>query len=454
MALALLVSVGVIGGRAGVAPAALAVAAAPGPGCGGTPNVTVSATPSNGTAPLLVNFVASVTGGCPGYSVEWSFGDKGETEGPTPSHTYRSAGTFHVLVEAVDQLNHSGFGTTTVTVHGGSGPLQVAVSADPSNGTGPLTVTAWANVTGGNASIAPTVGWDFGDGGHGNGTPVVHLYSFAGLFRMAATVRESGTQATGSTWVNVSAGTAPGPANLTLTVSPDHVNSPADVTITATSNTAQAPYALLLCFGDGSPCDNSTTQWSGATSLEFTHTYQGDDNYSIVGMLYNASGIVVAAASASVSVESAPALEVNLSTLQLNGANPVEAQFLATVYGGTPPYAIQWSFGDGTEGSSVSGQPVIHNYTGAGQFVPRVVVLDAAGNSVNGTLTPVSVSPASTPILGSDYHGLPVVLLLLVLAVLVLVGGWGLGRWTRRRALRERLRKEGEQLVRDLEDER
>jgi PKD repeat protein len=61
---------------------------------GATPLVSIQATPAAGAAPLHVTLAA--TGDAASY--HWDFGDGTTGNGPTPSHTYASAGTYTITL--------------------------------------------------------------------------------------------------------------------------------------------------------------------------------------------------------------------------------------------------------------------------------------------------------------------------------------------------------------------
>lgn len=74
------------------------------------PVITISATPTSGTAPLPVTFTANVTdkeNDTP-YTVNWSFGDGTTGNGMTALHTYDGVGTFTASATATDSKNKTG----------------------------------------------------------------------------------------------------------------------------------------------------------------------------------------------------------------------------------------------------------------------------------------------------------------------------------------------------------
>lgn len=65
--------------------------------------LSLTATPTNGTAPLSVTFNAVVKGGAQPYIVNYNFGDGTSSQGLVLIHTYNSGGTYKVTVTVTDQ---------------------------------------------------------------------------------------------------------------------------------------------------------------------------------------------------------------------------------------------------------------------------------------------------------------------------------------------------------------
>jgi PKD repeat protein len=416
--------------------------------------LSINATPTNGTAPLNVSFSSNISGGCAPYEIQWQFGDGGQSLARNPHHIYRSAGTFNVNVEASDSSNQEREAELSISVAGGAGQPTIAVVADPPSGSAPLATTFWANVTGGNLGQNLSIRWDFGDGGNGTGTPIPYVYRVAGNYTATATVFSGGNRVgDASVPIEVTAPIQKPPANLTLSAVPSVLAGPGNVTVVAYSGGQAGPYQLRLCFGDGSPCANGTPGWTGIPPFAVGHDFLLPGNFTVVGTLTNASGGLVASATAGVEVEAGPALDVVASVAPVRGVAPFTTHFTAAVTGGTAPYVVQWLFGDGTYGSSVPGTPVGHLYPAVGTYAVSVVIRDASGHWANRSVGSVAVTapPASSP-LTTSVAGIPgwaliVVLLLAAVGVGVLTGR----RW-RERARQRRLRREGEEIVRELEE--
>jgi len=204
VALLLVASVGLVV-LGGLASAGGARAAAPSSGL----SVSLSATPSYGTAPLLVDFEATVSSGTP-TAYNWTFGDGTYLNGTAasagrPSHVYTDPGSFTASVVVAEGTVVA---NSTIDIHAIAGPLAVRVSASPVSGIAPLTVSFQSTVTGGTETYL-VFNWTFGDGGTGSGSRVNWTYEHPGDFYAELTVEDSGLdQAHEGIWVNVSAAPA------------------------------------------------------------------------------------------------------------------------------------------------------------------------------------------------------------------------------------------------------
>lgn len=184
------------------------------PASGLTPSV--SATPSSGSAPLLVQFATSVPSGTP-TSYNWSFGDGTYLNGTTnstshPSHLYTEPGAFTAEVTVYEG---SMSGSATIPIRVVAGPLALQVSANPTDGPAPLTVTFHGSVSGGTGTYLG-FNWTFGNGASGTGSLVQYTYAQAGRFFASLTVEDSsGNRTNGGVWVNVSADATPASTALT-----------------------------------------------------------------------------------------------------------------------------------------------------------------------------------------------------------------------------------------------
>jgi len=120
------------------------------------PAAAFSATPTEGNAPLAVQFTDQSTGNVTAWA--WDFGDGNTSAEQNPGHTYESPGTYTVTLTA-----NNAYGTSTetrtnyITV---LEPPAAAFTATPTEGNAPLAVQFTDESTGNVTSWS----WDFGDG--------------------------------------------------------------------------------------------------------------------------------------------------------------------------------------------------------------------------------------------------------------------------------------------------
>lgn len=142
--------------------------------------VTASATPSTGNAPLSVNLSATASGGNQNYTYTWDFGDGQNGSGQTVTHVYSSAGSYTAKVTATDSEDATGSASVGITVTSGSS-LTIAATASPtSSAHAPLTVTFSCSASGGTAPYSYL--WDFGDGASSTEANTTHIYNSVGTF--------------------------------------------------------------------------------------------------------------------------------------------------------------------------------------------------------------------------------------------------------------------------------
>ncbi|HWP42257.1 MAG TPA: endonuclease/exonuclease/phosphatase family protein, partial [Blastocatellia bacterium] len=99
-----------------------------------SPHVTISATPTSGTAPLTVNFTSNASDP-DGFiaSYHWTFGNGNTSTHPAASNTYQSAGTYTARLTVTDNAGATASASVTITVNGSS----------PSPGSSQIKVLSW-----------------------------------------------------------------------------------------------------------------------------------------------------------------------------------------------------------------------------------------------------------------------------------------------------------------------
>jgi PKD repeat protein len=146
---------------------------------------TLSADKLNGTAPLLVTFTVTSSGGTGPYTNNITFGDG--VSGASLSHTYGSGGTFVASVKVTDSKGATKVSNSvTITL---IAPLNITISTTTKTGKVPLAVGFTSNVKGGVAPYNYT--WEFGDGQKSYEANPAHVFKNQGILVTKLTVRDS-----------------------------------------------------------------------------------------------------------------------------------------------------------------------------------------------------------------------------------------------------------------------
>jgi PKD repeat protein len=445
---------------------------------GNNSGVLITTNQTVGPAPLSVQFCSFSP--LPVKTSTWTFGDGNSSAVANTTHTFTQPGNYSVHVHVTFTTGGNGISQVWIDATGGSGPgggngtgnstgngtgpggngtgngtgnFSVVANAYPTTAIAPAEINFSASVSGG---VAPyTYQWYFGDGGNGSGPYPTHLYESAGTYTAWVYARDNvGAFSNNSVQVTISTNQSGGngsPLHLAFSATPSRGAAPLNVQFWMDGSGGTTPYKLLFCATEG-VCGLHLANYSGGPVIYDT-IYTMPGNYTATATLQDANGTQTIGTIPIVVTTGAP-FNVTFQESTPSGPTPLAVGFLATVTGGTAPYSIQWNWGDGTVGSSVSGVIVAHAYTVVGSYAPTLVVTDAVGHSVTVALGVVNVT--ATPSVSTSKPGglLPaggtamVVLEYLgIAAVGGLVSGLGVGLLLRRR----RLQQEGAHLVQELE---
>ncbi len=150
---------------------------------------------SSPPSPLVgqaVTFTGSATGGTPGYSFSWTFGDGASGTGQVATHAYSAANTYQVTLTARDSVGGTHTTTQSITVFNQPPPPGV-LSADftysPSSPLAGQPTTFTGTASGGTPPY--NFAWDFGDSSSATGSTVQHSYSSSGIFTVTLTVTDN-----------------------------------------------------------------------------------------------------------------------------------------------------------------------------------------------------------------------------------------------------------------------
>jgi len=142
-------------------------------------------TPTDGPAPLEVQFVSTSTGEV--TETQWDFGDGETSVQENPVHAYKTPGIYSVSLtvygpDGSDSISKPSY------VNVSSPPLTADFSASPTKGNSPLTVQFADSSTG----TVSGWSWDFGDGETGSDQHPARIYSTAGTYTVSLTVSGNG----------------------------------------------------------------------------------------------------------------------------------------------------------------------------------------------------------------------------------------------------------------------
>ena len=139
------------------------------------PDVSFTASPTQGVAPLDVSFTDTSSGPTL-TSWSWTFGDGDTSAVQNPTHTFTRAGTYTVGLTGTTSAGATASATRTVTVQAVPVAPTASFTASPVSGTAPLQV-GFTDTSGGEATSWL---WDFGDGVTSTSQNPSHTYTSPG----------------------------------------------------------------------------------------------------------------------------------------------------------------------------------------------------------------------------------------------------------------------------------
>ena len=322
------------------------------------------ANPTNGSAPLTVQFTDKSTGNPTMWN--WDFGDgpipmddvscSGGSCGniANPTHTYREPGTYTVTLTAsnqqgcTDTISKSQFVVVVPACN-----IKADFIANPTSGSAPLTVQFTDKSTGN-----PTMwNWDFGDGPIPMDDVSCSGGSCGNIANPTHTYREPGTYTVTLTASNQQGCTDTISKSQFVVVVPacsikaDFIANPtsgsAPLTVQFTDKSTGNPTMWNWDFGDGPiPMDDvSCSGGSCGNIANPTHTYREPGTYTVTLTASNQQGCTdTISKSQFVVVVPACTIDANFTATPTSGEAPLKVQFTDLSSGN--PTMWKWNFGD------------------------------------------------------------------------------------------------------------
>jgi len=323
------------------------------------------ANPTNGSAPLTVQFTDKSTGNPTMWN--WDFGDgpipmddvscSGGSCGniANPTHTYREPGTYTVTLTAsnqqgcTDTISKSQFVVVVPACN-----IKADFIANPTSGSAPLTVQFTDKSTGN-----PTMwNWDFGDGPIPMDDVSCSGGSCGNIANPTHTYREPGTYTVTLTASNQQGCTDTISKSQFVVVVPacsikaDFIANPtsgsAPLTVQFTDKSTGNPTMWNWDFGDGPiPMDDvSCSGGSCGNIANPTHTYREPGTYTVTLTASNQQGCTdTISKSQFVVVVPACSIKADFIANPTSGSAPLTVQFTDKSTGN--PTMWNWDFGDG-----------------------------------------------------------------------------------------------------------
>ena len=332
------------------------------------PAAAFNATPTEGNAPLAVQFTDESTGNVTAWA--WDFGDGTwfNTTNPVErnaTHTYTNVGTYNVTLNASNAYGYNISAPVTITV---LEPPAAAFTANVTEGNAPLAVQFTDT-----SSQTPTSWfWDFGDETNSTEQHPVHTYESPGIYNVSLTASNAYgfSIETKTDYIIV---LAPPVANFTANVTVIPVGAAVQFNDTSTGNITTRSWA----FGD----DTNTS-----TEQNPVHIYTSPGTYTVNLTVSNAYGEDTESKVAYIDVGYPPA--ANFTANVTEGNAPLTVQFNDTSTG--EPTNWSWNFGDGT--NSIEQHP-IHTYTAVSNYTVTLNASNAYGYDVSAPTQIIVLEP-------------------------------------------------------------
>jgi PKD repeat protein len=317
-----------------------------------------------GSGPVSFDASNSSDAGASITSYAWDFGDRATAQGPSPSHTYATAGTYLVRLTVTDSLGRvdTATGTVMVTDEPPIAAFTVGVATPEAGQSVAFDGSSSSDSDGSIVAYA----WNFGDGHSGSGRTPTHAFAQAGTYSVTLTVTDSGGQrASVSEPVTVVAG-----PSARFTPSAAQALEGTSVGFDATGSGGGASGAAITgyswSFGDG-------TTGTGATP---SHVYAAAGSFKVKLTVTDATGASGSSTQTLAVLDEPPGAAFAATPAVPIPGQPVAFDGMGSSDRDGTIASYAWDFGDGVTGA---GAKPTHAYQSAGSYTVRLTVTDSSG---------------------------------------------------------------------------
>jgi PKD repeat protein len=329
-----------------------------------------SFSPTDGCAPLVVNFTDQSTGPISSYS--WNFGNSITSSLQHPSTTYTSPGVYTVTLTVTTPAG-TDTKTSTLTVY--DKPAVAFTATTATAGCTPHNVQFNSTVTP-NSPGTVAYNWDFGDGTTGTGATAAHTYVTPGTYTVLLTAT-NGAGCSRTVVQNAYVTAYPVPSGGFSVNQSLFCSTPATATFINTSTGGSNPYTASWSFGDGGTGTGNTANHVYSTTGNYTVTMIVTDPHSCADTVVNAGLVTV--------VGTLPTF-----TAPTSACAEADATFTNTTNGSSSTF---WTFGDG---QGMSGAVATHAYSAVGTYTVTMTTIISGCTKTATQSIVVNPKPAAT----------------------------------------------------------
>jgi gliding motility-associated-like protein len=317
------------------------------------PTVRFTADRTTGCSPAVVHFQdqSSTPGGTTITNWEWDFGDATTASSSTPTHVFRSAGSFTVTLTITNSAGCRKLFSMPNYINVNPGVTPGFTYSDPGVCRAPATVNFTDNS---NGPGTLSYNWSFGDGGSASTPSPSHTFNSNGTYHTVLTVSSS-LGCTDSMVKSISVGLV----NTDIAV-PPHICPRQVVTFQNSSNPRPVSSRWSFSTGATDTLPNASTSFpaSGTYTVHLVNTYA--TCVDSVTKTFTVSTVPQTSFTVSDSGRCQPTLNVQFTNTSSLSTNYV------------------WLFGDSS--SSTVANPS-HSYTSLGAFDVTLIATDTSGCS-------------------------------------------------------------------------